>query len=71
MRVLFAILALLSHGTLAEVREDDLNELAEQQNSVIINKCCEPQELMVDKSCKLAEDYNQSMYLCHAFVSSE
>lgn len=46
--------------TLAEVGDTDLNDLSEQQNSVKINKCCEPNELMVDSVCRLAEQYNQS-----------
>lgn len=48
--------------TLAEVGDTDLNDLSEQQNSVKINKCCEPNELMVDSVCRLAEQYNQSVW---------
>lgn len=46
----------------AEISDVDLNDLSEQQNAVKINKCCEPNELMVDSVCRLAEQYNQSMY---------
>lgn len=49
--------------TYGEVVNTDLNELSEQQNSIKINKCCEPNELMVDSVCRLAKQYNQSKYL--------
>ncbi|XP_041969755.1 probable G-protein coupled receptor Mth-like 5 [Aricia agestis] len=47
------------HG---EVADTDLNDLSEQQNAVKINKCCEPNELMVDSVCRLAEKYNQVVW---------
>ncbi|XP_045453073.1 probable G-protein coupled receptor Mth-like 5 [Melitaea cinxia] len=46
----------------AEISDVDLNDLSEQQNAVKINKCCEPNELMVDSVCRLAEQYNQSVW---------
>lgn len=47
----------------AEVGETDLNDLSEQQNAIKINKCCEPNELMIDSKCRIAEQYNKSKYL--------
>ncbi|CAH0728341.1 unnamed protein product, partial [Brenthis ino] len=41
----------------------DLNEVSEQQNSIKINKCCEPNELMVDSVCRLTQKYNQSEWV--------
>lgn len=52
----------------AIVDETDLNELSEQQNSIVINKCCESNELMVDSVCRLADKYNLSTYVQLVFV---
>ncbi|XP_047537057.1 probable G-protein coupled receptor Mth-like 5 [Vanessa atalanta] len=57
------ILILTLYTVKAEIGDVDLNELSEQQNSVKINKCCEPNELMVDSICRLAEQYNQSVWV--------
>ncbi|XP_068619000.1 probable G-protein coupled receptor Mth-like 5 [Battus philenor] len=48
---------------IASVGETDLNELSEQQNSVVINKCCESNEIMVDSVCRLIDKYNQSEWI--------
>ncbi|KOB69855.1 Methuselah-like protein 5 [Operophtera brumata] len=55
-------LLLIAQTFRAEVADTDLNNLSEQQNSVKINKCCENNELMVDSACRLAEQYNQSIW---------
>lgn len=60
--ILITILCLI-HGSqlvIAAVGETDLNDLSEQQHSVVINKCCEENEVMVDNVCRLANKYNQS-----------
>ncbi|XP_050675333.1 probable G-protein coupled receptor Mth-like 5 [Leptidea sinapis] len=49
--------------TEAEVGEIDLNDLSEQQNSVQINKCCEENQVMIDRVCRLAELYNESVWI--------
>lgn len=59
--VLFA-LSLLCSPIGAEVSDTDLNDLSEQQNAVKINKCCEPNELMIDSRCRLADSINKSKH---------
>ncbi|VVD01574.1 unnamed protein product [Leptidea sinapis] len=49
--------------TEAQVGEIDLNDLSEQQNSVQINKCCEENQVMIDRVCRLAELYNESVWI--------
>ncbi|CAH2094457.1 unnamed protein product [Euphydryas editha] len=56
------ILLVLLYTAKAEISDVDLNELSEQQNAVKINKCCEPNEIMVDSVCRLAKQYNQSVW---------
>lgn len=60
------IICLLPHTLLAEVSDADLNELSEKQNAVKINKCCEINELLVQRGlktvCTLAAEINQSTY---------
>lgn len=71
MHVLFKTLVVLVYLCIvkAEISDVDLNDLSEQQNAVKINKCCEPNELMVDSVCRLAEQYNQSMYLTNLTIT--
>ncbi|XP_047994346.1 probable G-protein coupled receptor Mth-like 5 [Leguminivora glycinivorella] len=59
--IVFALL-ILPHKLLAEVGETDLNDLSEQQNSVLINKCCEHDQIVVNSVCRLAKDYNQTVW---------
>ncbi|CAG9134016.1 unnamed protein product [Plutella xylostella] len=59
--VLFA-LSLLCSPIGAEVSDTDLNDLSEQQNAVKINKCCEPNELMIDSRCRLADSINKTTW---------
>lgn len=67
--VLVMILCLLPHTLLAEVRDTDLTEEAEKQYSLKINKCCEKNELMVQRGfktvCTLLEQVNQSTNITH------
>lgn len=62
--LLLVIVCLLPHTLLAEVRDTDLNEESEKQYSLKINKCCEKNELMVQRGfktvCTLLEQVNQS-----------
>lgn len=64
MKVITLILCLLPHTLLAEVRDIDLTEESEKQYSLKINKCCEKNELMVQRGfktvCTLLEQVNQS-----------
>ncbi|XP_047033899.1 probable G-protein coupled receptor Mth-like 5 [Helicoverpa zea] len=64
MCVVVLTLALLcsAHQVHSEVGETDLNELSDKQNGVKINKCCEHNEIVVDGVCRLAEQYNQSLW---------
>lgn len=41
--------------------DQDLNELAERQNVIKVNKCCEKNEVMVDKRCTHISETNTSM----------
>ncbi|XP_063387040.1 probable G-protein coupled receptor Mth-like 5 [Cydia fagiglandana] len=59
--IVFTLL-ILPHKLLAEVGETDLNDLSDQQNSVLINKCCEPDQIVVNSVCRLAKDYNQTVW---------
>ncbi|XP_063627911.1 probable G-protein coupled receptor Mth-like 5 [Cydia splendana] len=59
--IVFTLL-ILPHKLLAEVGETDLNDLSDQQNSVLINKCCEPDQIVVNSICRLAKDYNQTVW---------
>ncbi|CAK1583624.1 unnamed protein product [Parnassius mnemosyne] len=63
--ILLAIVCTISgpYSVIASVGETDLNDLSEQQNSIVINKCCEPNEIMVDSVCRLADNYNQSLWV--------
>ncbi|XP_061721545.1 probable G-protein coupled receptor Mth-like 5 [Cydia pomonella] len=62
--IVFTLL-ILPHKLLAEVGETDLNDLSDQQNSVLINKCCEPDQIVVNSVCRLAKDYNQTLWKPH------
>lgn len=64
MYIVLLTLSLLcaTHLLHAEVGDTDLNEISEKQNAVKINKCCEPNEIVVDGVCRLADAYNQSEY---------
>lgn len=68
IKVTILTLYCFNYLTYGEVVNSDLNELSEQQNSIKINKCCEPNELMVDSVCRLAKQYNQSKYSKHIFI---
>ena len=54
------IFIIILNNVNAEGSDTDLNEVSDQQNSIKINKCCEPNELMVDSVCRLIQNYNQS-----------
>ncbi|CAH4036923.1 probable G-protein coupled receptor Mth-like 5 [Pieris brassicae] len=58
----FLVLFSIVLYTYAEVSDTDLNDLSEQQNSVQINKCCEENEIAVDSVCRLAEQYNETLW---------
>lgn len=53
---------LITSMSLGDVGEQDLNEISEEANAVIINKCCEENEIMVDSGCRLAEIVNQTLW---------
>ncbi|KAI8425076.1 hypothetical protein MSG28_006940 [Choristoneura fumiferana] len=57
-----SLMLILPHKLFAEVGETDLNDISEQQNSVQVNKCCEKDELRVNSGCRLAKDYNQTIW---------
>ncbi|XP_013170684.1 PREDICTED: probable G-protein coupled receptor Mth-like 5 [Papilio xuthus] len=63
--ILITIICLIHDPQIANaaVGETDLNDLSEQQHSVVINKCCEENEVMVDSVCRLANKYNQSTWI--------
>lgn len=71
--IVFMILCLLPHTLLAEVNDVDLTEESERQNGVKINKCCEENELMIQRGfktvCTLLKQMNQSTYI-HIVVYS-
>ncbi|XP_072929915.1 probable G-protein coupled receptor Mth-like 5 isoform X2 [Epargyreus clarus] len=56
------IIVLQVDKTFGEVGEVNLDEVSEKQYSVKINKCCEDNEIMVDSVCRLADQYNQSVW---------
>lgn len=65
--IFFVSLLCSLHTILAEIADErrddvDLNDLAERQNTVKVNKCCLEKELMVDARCRLAARYSKSKY---------
>lgn len=74
--IVLMILYVLPHTLLAEVRDTDLNEESEKQYSLKINKCCEKNELMVQRGfktvCTLLEQVNQStnIHISNVYLSA-
>ncbi|XP_026760690.1 probable G-protein coupled receptor Mth-like 5 [Galleria mellonella] len=62
MNFIILYLMLITSMSLGDVGEQDLNEISEEANAVIINKCCEENEIMVDSGCRLAEIVNQTLW---------
>ncbi|XP_028036702.1 probable G-protein coupled receptor Mth-like 5 isoform X2 [Bombyx mandarina] len=63
--IVFTLLVLSPKTMHAKVADSDLNEISERQYAVRINKCCEHNEIMVDFVCRLAVNYNQSVWEPH------
>lgn len=74
--IVLVILSVMPHTLLAEVRDTDLTEESEKQHSLKINKCCEKNELMVQRGfktvCTLLQQVNQSnnIHISNVYLSA-